>query len=212
MVLLDIGDIFLIKVHDTKGNFLGYVNYRLLKDPTHKEYVLELGSKNKNEALRFELYSYTVPTTGGFPNIVPNIKALLPGATPGKDGPTRGDYIVFRGQGGEFNPLLFGTTEYINSDGWILAPPDATSTEIFKPMATGERYSIFSITKTIAIFKLVVDTLFFDALSTVFNYPRLGVIEKIIRAGAHGRSIDPPQLRFGSLGKPKTVTFSFELV
>ena len=214
MVLIKPVDIFYIKVHDYNNNnsFLGYVKYNLVKDLIGTEYVLEQGSTDKNQALKFELYDYISPVgPSSIPNVVPVIKALLPGSTSGKQGPTKGDYIVYRGRGGEFNPLLYDTTEYRNADTWILAPPDAINTENWEPMKTDTFYSIFSIDKALSIIKLSL-TVIFDLLSSIFLDPRLNVVQTRIRRKVHGRWTNPPQLAFGHQGNSDLITFSFELV
>lgn len=190
------GDKFRIKLYKDQFNpvFLGYVKYSQVQDHYHKEWITELGSKNSGEAAIFQLIGMN--EISGL--CWPTVKGLVPGVTP--DDSTElsyGDYKVARGRGGEFNPLLFNTVEFTNSDKWALLTGGSTVCTI----STDTLYIAFSFVGL----NFIIGT---DALTF-----RLGILTEIVRISGHGRKSFPGQLRFGTtLGNPEKIKISFELV
>lgn len=194
------GNKFVLEAYDGTSNenvgaFRGYVTYDTTKDVTHSEYILIVGSKNISDALVCQYLNAKKTTILRSDNnnrfyYWTVMKALLPGSTT-SDGtePKSGDYLVFRGQGGEYNPLLYGTTEYNNSTKWLIYDDRDSGQALQSPEINTDLFYTFG--------------------SVDFGTPELNLVNKTIYGGAHGRKINPPQLRFGTLGSASSLVFKF---
>lgn len=184
----------------TQNQFIGYVTYELIDEVRGSEYVLRIGSQNKDDALRFQyLKEDAVYVDAGVATGTYVCKALLPGAKNSLElEPQTGDYLLYRGQGGEFNPLLFGTLEYRARCNWSLY--DLNGRSISTPIIPSYGLTIGSGSVTLCT-------------------GRVGSVTKSIYFGAHLRTIKAGQLIFDStyivdstphVGITQPIYFKFE--
>lgn len=112
-----VGDIVRIKVYDYEAQKeLGYIRIIQVDDPSHKEWVTEVA--DPSQAARFQYFGFNERENTQLFNVLGTGSEPRQGPFPTIVEPTSGEYILYQGTGGEFNPLLVGTVEYYFGVPW----------------------------------------------------------------------------------------------